>query len=163
MLREHKKMAQVMLDQDNFSMIQSQSRLEREQKDLETLLSTFGENKENQQDLHSLQDNNVIPKKGVLKRRSDYSNTKVKARNLLTNVVYRCFEQSGFNNKSFIIYILSFLVQIFNPVNLDIKLDIDNERDMVKFLWEECISHDFVIFLYKETQYNEVTQANLTY
>ena len=163
MLREHKKMAQVMLDQDNFSMIQSQSRLEREQKDLETLLSTFGENKENQQDLHSLQDNNVIPKKGVLKRRSDYSNTKVKARNLLTNVVYRCFEQSGFNNKSFIIYILSFLVQIFNPVNLDIKLDIDNERDMVKFLWEECISYDFVIFLYKETQYNEVTQANLTY
>ena len=163
MLREHKKMAQVMLDQDNFSMIQSQSRLEREQKDLETLLSTFGENKENQQDLHSLQDNNVIPKKGALKRRSDYSNTKVKARNLLTNVVYRCFEQSGFNNKSFIIYILSFLVQIFNPVNLDIKLDIDNERDMVKFLWEECISHDFVISLYKEKQYNEITQANLTY
>ena len=52
-----------MLDQENFSMIQSQSRLEQEQKDLETLLSTFGENEENQQDLNFSQDNNVIQKK----------------------------------------------------------------------------------------------------
>ena len=43
-------------------MIQSQSRLEQEQKDFETLLSTFGENKENQQDLNFSQDNNVVPK-----------------------------------------------------------------------------------------------------
>ena len=67
MLREHKKMAQVMLDQDNFLMIQSQSRLEQEQKDLETLLSTFGENEENQQDLNFSQDNNVVPKKSISK------------------------------------------------------------------------------------------------
>ena len=59
-------MAQAMLDQENFSMIQSQSILEQEQKDLETLLSTFGENEENQQDLNFLQDN-VVPKKRILK------------------------------------------------------------------------------------------------
>ena len=77
-------MEQTMLDQESFSMIQSQSRLEQEQKDLETLLSTFGENEENQQDLNFSQDNNVVPKKSISKRRSDYSNTKVKTRNLLT-------------------------------------------------------------------------------
>ena len=87
----------------------------------------------------------------------------MKTRNLLTNVAYRHFKQSDFNNKSFIIDILSFLVQNFNPVNLDIKLDIDKERDMVKFLWDECIPHDFVSFLYKEKQYNEISQTNLTY
>ena len=43
-------MAQVMLDEANFSMIQSQSRMEQEQKDMETLLSTFTESAvENQQ------------------------------------------------------------------------------------------------------------------
>ena len=43
-------MAQVMLDETNFSMIQSQSRMEQEQKDMETLLSTFTESAvENQQ------------------------------------------------------------------------------------------------------------------
>ena len=129
-----------MLDQMNFSMIQSQNRMAQEEKDLETLLSTFTESQENQQDQNSSQDNNVVPKKEI-KRRSDYSNTKVKTRNLLANVSYRRFKQSDFHNSSFIVDILSFLVQNFNPVNLDIKLDLEKERDMVKFLWDECILH----------------------
>ena len=151
-----------MLDQMNFSMIQSQSRMVQEEKDLETLLSTFTESQENQQDQNSSQDNNVVPKKEI-KRRSDYSNTKVKTRNLLTNVSYRRFKQSDFHNSSFIVDILSFLVQNFNPVNLDIKLDLEKERDMVTFLWDEYISHEFVTFLYKEKYYEETSQPNLTY
>ena len=124
---------------------------------------TFGENKENQQDLNFSQDNNVVPKKTISKRRSDYSNTKVKTRNLLTNNACQRFKQSDFHNNSFVIDILLFFVQNFNPVNLDIKLDIDKEWEMVKFLWDECVPHDFVSFLYKEKQYNEISQRNLTY
>ena len=87
-------MAQVMLDQANFSMIQSQSRMEQEQKDMETLLSTFTESVvENQQN-----QNSVVPKK-MMRERKDYSNTKVKTRNLLTNVSYRRFKQTDFNKK----------------------------------------------------------------
>ena len=104
-------------------------------------MKTFGENEENQQDLNFSQDNNVVPKKAISKRRGDYSNTKVKTRNLLTNVAYWRFKQSDFHNDSFIIDILSFLVQNFNPVNLDIKLDIDKEQEMVKFLLDECFPH----------------------
>ena len=59
---------------------------------METLLSTFTENIESQQDQHFLQDDNIVPKKN---RRKDYNNTKVKTRNLLTNVSYR-FKQSDF-------------------------------------------------------------------
>ena len=87
-------MAQVMLDETNFSMIQSQSRMEQEQKDMETLLSTFTESVvENQQN-----QNSVVPKK-MMRERKDYSNTKVKTRNLLTNVSYRRFKQTDFNKK----------------------------------------------------------------
>ena len=68
-----------------------------------------------------------------MKRRKDYSSTKVKTRNLLTNVSYRRFKQSDFNKNSFIIDILSFLVQNFNPINLERKFDIEKESDMVKF------------------------------
>ena len=53
---------------------------------------------------------------------------------MLTNVTYRRFKQSDFHNDSFIIEILLFLVQNFNPVYLDIKLDVAKEREMVKFL-----------------------------
>ena len=85
-------MAQAMLDQANFLMIQSQSRMEQEQKDMEILLSAFTESVvENQQNQSSSQDNNVVPKK-QMRQRKDYGITKVKTRNLLTNVSYRRFE-----------------------------------------------------------------------
>ena len=132
-------MAQAMLDQANFSIIQSQSRMEQEQKDMETLLSSFSESVvEDQQSQNSSQDNNVVPKKKMRKRK-DYSNTKVKTRNLLTNVSYRRFKQTDFNKKKFIVDIMSFLTQNFNPINLDRKLDSEKERDMVKFLWDEFV------------------------
>ena len=57
-----------MLDQMEFSLLQSQSRveqevLEQETKDLETLLKIFTEETEKQQNQNSCQDNNVVPKK----------------------------------------------------------------------------------------------------
>ena len=58
-----------------------------------------------------------------MSKRKDYSNTKVKTRNLLTNVSYRRFKQTDFNKKKFIVDIISFLTQNFNPINLDRKLD----------------------------------------
>ena len=108
-------MAQAILNQANFSLMQSQEMLTQEQKDMETLLSTFTENIGSQQDQNFLQDDNVVPKK---KRRKDYSNTKVKTRNLLTNVSYRRFKQSDFKKDSFVIDILSFLLQNFIPISM---------------------------------------------
>ena len=130
-------MAQAMLDQMEFTLLQSQNRTEQEQldqetKDLETLLKTFTEENENQQNQNSSQDNNVVPKK--VKRRSDYSNTEVKARNLLTNVAYRHFKQSDFMKDSFVIDLLSFLVQNCNPLNLEIKLETEKEMEMIRFM-----------------------------
>ena len=92
-----------------------------------------------------------------IKWRKDYSNTKVKTRNLLTNVSYRRFKQSDFNKDSFIVDILSFLLQNVNPINLERKLEMEKERDMVKFMWDECIPHEFVRFMYKHKYYNQIS------
>ena len=43
---------------------------------------------------------------------------------------------------------MSFLTQNFNPINLERKLDPEKERNMVRFLWDECISQEFVHYLY---------------
>ena len=127
-------MAQAILDLHKFSLHQIQSKIEQEPKDMGTLLSTFTEERGSQQDQNFSQDNNDVPKKKV--KKSIYSNKKVKARTLLRNVSYRMFKQSDFHNSSFVIDILSFLVQIFNPISLDRKLDIDKERNMIEFLWD---------------------------
>ena len=56
-------MVQAMLDQINFSMVQSQSRMGQKQKDMDTLLSTFTENiADDQQDQNFSQNDNVVPK-----------------------------------------------------------------------------------------------------
>ena len=161
-------MAQAMLHKMEFTLLQSQNRTEQKQeqldqetKDLETLLKTFTEEDENQHNQNSSQNNNVVPKK--VKRRSDYSNIKVKASNLQTNVAYRHFKQSDFMKGSFVIDILSFLVENCNPVNLEIKLEAEKEREMVKFLWDVCIPHEFVNFMLKHKSYNIIGQPNLAY
>ena len=100
-------MAQIMLDKANFSLIKSQSRLEREQNEMATLLSTFTEVAESQQDQNFFQGN---PKKK--KRTSSYSNTKVKARNLLTNVSYRRFKQSDLTMQALLLIFYCFWYKI---------------------------------------------------
>ena len=52
-----------MLDQANFSMIQSHSRMEQVPKNMETLLSTLTGSIGDQQDQNFSQDDNVVPKK----------------------------------------------------------------------------------------------------
>ena len=129
-----------------FSVEQAQA------KEMETLLGTFTEEIRSQQDQNFYQDYNDVPKNNNRKRkeRSNYSNTKVKGRNLLTNVSYRRFKQSDFLNNSFVIDLLSFIKQNFAPVNLGRKLDDEREKCMVKFVWDECIPHDFTRFIYKQ-------------
>ena len=56
-------MAQAMLDFHEFSLMQSQNIQEQEQKDMETLRSTFTEGTESQQDQNFSQDDNDVPNK----------------------------------------------------------------------------------------------------
>ena len=91
-----------------------------------------------------------------MKRRKDY-------RNLLTNVSYRRVKQSDGNKTSFIVDILSFLKQNFSPINLERKLDVEKERDMVRYLWDDYIRHDFVRYMYKQENYAVISKPNLTY
>ena len=130
---------------------------------METLLSTFREETGIQQDQTFSQDDNDVPKERKRRAKSNYSNIKVKARNLLTNVSYRRFKQKDFNNASFIIDILLFIVQFLTPINLDRKLDNEKDKFMVKFLWDECISHDFTRYIYKNENYNAISNPKLTY
>ena len=64
---------------------------------------------------------------------------------------------------SFVIELLSFLVQNFNPLNLEIKLETEKEREIIKFMRDICIPHQFVSFMLKQNNYNVFSQPNLTY
>ena len=87
----------------------------------------------------------------------------MKARNLLTNVAYRRYKLSDFDKANFVIDILSFMVYNCNPTNLDIKLETDKEREMIKFLWDVCVPLSFTRYLLRQDNFNIISQTNLTY
>ena len=100
-------------------------------------MSTFTEEIGSQPEQNFSQDDKDVPKKKKRRRKSvksNYSNIKVKARNILSNTSYGRFKQEDFLNSSFIIDILSFIVQYFSPINLNRKLDNEKARLMVKFI-----------------------------
>ena len=46
---------------------------------------------------------------------------------------------------------------------MDRKLDQENKRDLVKFLWDECNPHEFVRYIYTSKNYDVISSLNLTY
>ena len=129
-------------------------------------MSTFTEEIGSQQYQNFSQDDNDLPKKKRKRKRtakSNYSNTKFKAKNLLANVSYRRFKQKDFNNASFIIVILLFIVQYSTPINLNRKFDNEKDKLMVKFIRDECIPHDFTCYIYKNDNYAVISNPKLTY
>ena len=109
--------------------------MEREEKaDMEKVLKTFN-TLESQPDPDFFQDDNEVQRRKGQK----YSSTKVKARNLLTNASYRRFKNEDFDKLSFVVDIMTFLVQNLIPLGLDRKLETDTERNRVKMIWDKCL------------------------
>ena len=122
-------MAQAELDRAAFNLL-NMNKVEADQKDQQTLQNIFSEEIESQQDLNFSMDDNVVDFKKTRsskKRNTEYSTTKVKARNLLTNVSYRRFKENDFLNLNFIVDLLTFLIQNFNPINIARKVDTEDE------------------------------------
>ena len=74
-----------------------------------------------------------------------YSTTKAKARNLLTNLSYTRWNNEDFNKTTFAIDILTYFLQYLNLSGLDRKLDTEDERNQVKFIWEVFTKQIFTI------------------
>ena len=110
-------------------------------------------------DQNIFQDNKVKPKK-VSKA---YSTTKAKARNLLTNVSYTRWNDDDFKKKSLMVGILTYFVQFLNLSGLDWKLVTEEERNQVKFIWEDCLPIEFLHYTLEEENYETLGVLNLNY
>ena len=94
------------IDFQNLTQIQSQQQSfmeEAEQENMRKLLSTLTEGLESPLDPGFFQDDNNVKKKATMK----YSNTKVKTRNLLTNVSHRRYKPEDVEKTNFVILMFS--------------------------------------------------------
>ena len=77
-----------------------------------------------------------------------YNNSKVKARNFLTNVSYNRITAADYKNKNFVIDCFTFMILYLNPFYLERKFETIVERDFVNVLWT---------FLMPSKLYNHIT------
>ena len=112
----------------NLTQTQNQSLMgeqELENEHMKKLLSTLMEGLERQLDF--FQDDKDVNKKA--KTTTKHSNTKVKTRNLLTNVSYRRYKPEDVEKTNFVIVVFSFSTQNLNPTGLDRKPETPRKRD----------------------------------
>ena len=64
-----------------------------------------------------------------------YNNSKVKARNFLTNVSYNRITAADYKNKDFVIDCFTFMILYLNPFYLERKFETNVERDFINVLW----------------------------
>ena len=128
---------------------------------MKKLLSTLMEGLESQLDPDFFQEDNDVKKKA--KTITKFSNTKVKTRNLLTNVSYRRYKPEDLEKTNFVIDVFSFLTQNLNPTCLDRKRETLLERDYVKMIWDSCVPHKFTKFMYLKKKIIELNQPHITY
>ena len=55
------------------------------------------------------------------------------------------------------------MLQSFSPINLERKLDSKKHTEIIEFLWDECVTYDFVWYMYKIENYVIISKPNLTY
>ena len=101
--------------------------------------------------------------KEPFKKKSTYSNTKVKARNLLTNSAYTRFSRDDLKKDSFVIDIITFLMQNLNVLGLDRKLDDETERNHIKMIWDECLPREFTSFTLQKENFIQLSGLTVTY
>ena len=97
------------------------------------------------------------------KRENNYSTTKVKARNFLTNVSYFRVKESDLVNKSFVVDCYSFIVLNLNPFYLERKFEIIEDRQRIEMLWNVLMPQNFFTHICQTDIYNVLISTKLKF
>ena len=82
---------------------------------------------------------------------------------MLTNLSYTRWNNNDFNKTTFTIDILTYFLQFLNLSGLDRKLETEDERNQVKFIWEECLPNEFLQYVLQEENYQVLGLLSLNY
>ena len=78
-----------------------------------------------------------------------YSATKIKSRNFLTNISYNQLKQKNYDNQSFVIDSISYIL-LHNPTNLERKFFEKDDKEFINMLWLKCMPKEFLDFISQE-------------
>ena len=105
---------------------------------------------------------NIIAKKDI-KVKKVHNSTKVKARNVLTNLLQKRVKKDDLLNENFIIDCISFIVFYLNLFCLEPKFDDATNRDKVETLWTCFIPNEFYFYICQGENYQLLNKITLKY
>ena len=85
--------------------------------------------------------------------RIKYSPTRIKSRNILSNISYTGISKNDFYNENFILDVYVLLVKNLNPFSLSRKVTDKTKHDVVYMLWRECIPSEFYRYICEEKNF----------
>ena len=92
-----------------------------------------------------------------------YNNSKVKARNFLTNVSYNRITAADYKNKNFVVDCFTFIIIYLNPFYLERKFESSIERDFVNVLWSYLMPNELYRHISGEANIKTLIKIKIKY
>ena len=92
-----------------------------------------------------------------------YNNSKVKARNFLTNVSYNRITTADYKNKNFVIDCFTFMIIYLNPFYLERKFESVIEREFVNVLWSYLLPNQLYRHISGEANIKTLNKIKIKY
>ena len=102
-------------------------------------------------------------KKSRKRNSKNYSPTKVKVQNFLTNLSYNRLKNVDFNNASCIIDWYTYILFKLNPFFLEQNIDDKNDWEERSTLWNNLISYKFYIYICRNDNFIELNKLGSKY
>ena len=93
----------------------------------------------------------------------NYNNSKVKARNFLTNVSYTRITTADYKNKNFVVDCFTFLIMYLNPFYLERKFESTIERDFIHVLWNYLMPNQLYRHISSEANIKTLLKIKIKY
>ena len=91
------------------------------------------------------------------------NNSKVKARNFLTNVSYNRIATADFNNSNFVVDCFTFMILYLNPFYLERKFESVIEREFVNVLWAYLMPNSLYVYISNDANMTILNKIKIKY
>ena len=92
-----------------------------------------------------------------------YNNSKVKARNFLTNVSYNRISTADYKNRNFVVDCFTFMIIYLNPFYLERKFESLIEREFVNVLWAFLMPNKLYVHISGDANMKTLNKIKIKY
>ena len=92
-----------------------------------------------------------------------YNNSKVKARNFLSNVSYNRITKLDYRNQNFVVDCFTFLILYLNPFYLERKFESNVEREFINVLWLFLMPNNLYDYIHQNDNMTTLIKLKIKY